>query len=189
MKKRITSLLQNCNIPEWVNYIAANANGDVYGYQCKPSYDKENGKFKAANYVYLCWMCLINETNWKNTLMSISQVAKLQKSCWDSNLVNQYEETRDKLYEIIDDILSKQLHHKVTLVFANGETDTGVISRLNGGDAFELRNKKGNTIYFYDNINLNHSFQTPGVIYMYLTDKQACDSIDVYNEKKLKNKI
>ena len=40
----------------------------------------------------------------------------------------------------------------------------------------------GDGIYFYDNINLNHSFQTPGVIYMYLTDKQACSSIDIYNE-------
>ena len=57
------------------------------------------------------------------------------------------------------------------------------------GDTFEIRNKTGNLTYFYDNINLNHSFQTPGVIYMYLTDKQACDSIDVYNEKKLKIKI
>ena len=101
---------------------------------------------------------------------------------WLSEEMGFNDFSRDKLYDVIEDILSMQLHHKVTLVFANGETDTGVISRFNGGDAFELRNKKGNTTYFYDNINLNHSFQTPGVIYMYLTDKQACSSIDIYNE-------
>lgn len=184
LQRTLVSSLQDCNIPKWVKYIASNANGDVYGYQYKPSCDKENGKYKAANYIYLYNDSHIDETNWKDTLMSISQVTKLQKSCWDNNLVNQYNKTRDRLYEILDDILSKQLYHKVTLKFANGETDTGVINRLNGGDAFELRNKNGNLTYFYDNINLNHSFKTPGVIYMNLTDKQACDSIDVYNEVK-----
>ena len=75
-KEAITKKLKSIEYPDWVKYIAADKNGDVFGYRLKPKLDSKKSiwvgekSLDSSNSVYL-FHINFDSTNWKNTLIAL----------------------------------------------------------------------------------------------------------------------
>lgn len=75
-KEAITKKLKSIDIPEWVNYIAVDKDGAVYGFYYKPKTDKTYDRWYSSEYhndetFILLFHTDFDSTNWKNTLIEL----------------------------------------------------------------------------------------------------------------------
>lgn len=75
-KEAITKKLKSIEYPDWVKYIAADANGGVWGFKVKPKLDSKKSiwvgeeSLDLSNSVYLFYTDF-DSTNWKKTLIAL----------------------------------------------------------------------------------------------------------------------
>ena len=78
-KEAITKKLKSIEYPDWVKYIAADRNGEVWGFKLKPKLDSKKSiwvgeeSLDSSNSVYL-FKTDFDSTNWKNTLIALETI-------------------------------------------------------------------------------------------------------------------
>lgn len=78
-KTAITKKLKNIEYPDWVKYIAADRNGEVWGFKLKPKLDSKKSiwvgeeSLDSSNSVYL-FKTDFDSTNWKKTLIALETI-------------------------------------------------------------------------------------------------------------------
>ena len=121
-KTALINILKNMNIPDWINYVTVDKNGDVYGYRLKPTTDNKNNYWEytasqnTPNFRFL-FSIEFDSTDWKKTLINRCE--------WDETCkVDDFKSTQDSTFttDLYNSIITNNQSYLSLKLWFPGET-------------------------------------------------------------------
>lgn len=149
-KTALINILKNMNIPDWINYVTVDKNGDAYGYRLKPTTDNKNNYWdytasqNTPNFRYLFYI-EFDSTDWKKTLINRCEWEKAKEEGFTSKdfkdiFEKSEDDTETDLYKSI--IKNNQSYLSLKLWFPGETTLVGrIIQAINiphNGDTLQI---------------------------------------------------